>query len=65
MKLIQAILPVLILAGVVQGQDTKKANQVSGTVTFDGKPLPVGLVMFHAGKGMREIVKAEIRGRKV
>lgn len=59
MKLIQGLLPVLLMAGVVQAQDTKKANQISGVVTFNGKPLSAGLVIFH-DKAMRNIVKAEI-----
>src|ERR1051326_2067662 len=64
MKLIQAfgaaLLALLVMDGVLQGQETKKANQVSGTVTFNGKPLTGGMIVFHSGKGMRNIVKADI-----
>ncbi len=64
MKLIQAIgaalLALLVVDGVAQGQETKKATQVSGTVTFNGKPLTGGVVVFHSGKGMRDTVMVGI-----
>jgi hypothetical protein len=66
MKLFRGIIPILLSLvvadrGLVQGQEKKATTQVSGTVTFDGKPVTAGRVIFHSGKGgMRDTIVVEI-----
>jgi hypothetical protein len=66
MKLIHSAMAALLAFAVttgIQGQETKKPTVVSGTVSFKGKPVTAGRVLF-CGRGMRDIIIADIEDGK-